>query len=190
MFAVGLGFSPSEATTVATAISELAGKILVHATRGEITLSAMSHGVPPALTVTARGEGEGVADVQRAIRDRYSRWGRLRNSLAGVERLIDRVEIVSEVGKGTVATAGKSHDGRSTAGTEARLSSLCLRLQRGCGVRGWGRDGLGTGARGRGARAPRALMLTILARRLTSPSGGAIVARELGKGENTLGAIG
>src|SRR5262245_19626249 len=29
---------------------------------------------------------------------------------------------------------------------------LFLRLQRGCGVRGWGRDGLGTGARGRGAR--------------------------------------
>ena len=72
VFAVGLGFSPSEATTVATAISELAGKILVHAARGEITLSAMSHGVPPALTVTARGEGEGVADGQRAIRDRYS----------------------------------------------------------------------------------------------------------------------
>ena len=38
---------------------------------------------------------------------------------------------------------------------------LCLRLQRGCGVRGWGRDGLGTGARGRGARALMALMLTI-----------------------------
>ena len=34
--------------------------------------------------------------------------------------------------------------------------TLCLRLQRGCGVRGWGRDGLGTGvgkgARGRGER--------------------------------------
>ena len=33
---------------------------------------------------------------------------------------------------------------------------LCLRLQRGCGVRGWRRDGLGTGvgkgARGRGER--------------------------------------
>jgi len=27
---------------------------------------------------------------------------------------------------------------------------LCLRLPRGCGVRGWGRDGLGTGAQGRG----------------------------------------
>ena len=31
------------------------------------------------------------------------------------------------------------------------IFALCLRLQRGCGVRGWGRDGLGTGARGRGA---------------------------------------
>jgi len=37
---------------------------------------------------------------------------------------------------------------------EAAFAELCLRLQRGCGVRGWGRDGLGTGrregARGRG----------------------------------------
>jgi hypothetical protein len=31
------------------------------------------------------------------------------------------------------------------------LALLCLRLQRGCGVRGWGPDGLGTG--GVGARA-------------------------------------
>ena len=28
--------------------------------------------------------------------------------------------------------------------------ALCLRLQRGCGVRAWGADGLGTGAQGRG----------------------------------------
>jgi hypothetical protein len=37
---------------------------------------------------------------------------------------------------------------------------LCLRLQRGWGVRGWGRVSLGTGARGRGARVRRALMST------------------------------
>ena len=39
---------------------------------------------------------------------------------------------------------------------------LCLRLQRGVGVRGWGRDGLGTGRRGGGARARRAFMLPSL----------------------------
>ena len=46
----------------------------------------------------------------------------------------------------------------------ALAPALCLRLQRGCGVRGWGRDGLGTGARGRGARARRALMSTSMKR--------------------------
>jgi hypothetical protein len=29
-------------------------------------------------------------------------------------------------------------------------AELCLRLQRGCGVRAWGPDGLGTGGQGRG----------------------------------------
>src|SRR2546426_6221626 len=45
----------------------------------------------------------------------------------------------------------------------------CLRLQRGGGVRGWGRDGLGTGRRGGGARARRALMSTT--RRTTAIAG-------------------
>jgi len=41
---------------------------------------------------------------------------------------------------------------------EAAFAELCLRLQRGCGVRGWG-DGLGTGRREGGARARRALIV-------------------------------
>jgi hypothetical protein len=35
------------------------------------------------------------------------------------------------------------------AASVAAVKKLCLRLQRGCGVRGWGRDGLGTEAQGR-----------------------------------------
>ena len=118
MFAVGLGFSSSEATNVATAISELAASMLVDATRGEIVLSAMSHSVPPALTVTARSQGKGMADVSHAPEDRHSTWGRLGNGPAGAERLIDSFEIVSEVRPGLVATEGEPHDGRSTAGTK------------------------------------------------------------------------
>ena len=41
-----------------------------------------------------------------------------------------------------------------------RWALLCLRAQAGGGVQGWGRDGLGTGVRGRGARTRRALMST------------------------------
>jgi hypothetical protein len=38
-----------------------------------------------------------------------------------------------------------------TTASAAGSRALCLRLQRGGGVRGWGRDGLGTGRRGEGA---------------------------------------
>ena len=51
---------------------------------------------------------------------------------------------------------------RRDARALAEACLLCLRPQRGCGMRRWGRDGLGAGAQGRGARARRALMLTIL----------------------------
>ena len=129
MLAVGFGFSSSEATIVATAISELACNIIVHATRGEIILSAMSHSVPPALTITARDQGAGIADIPRAMQDGYSTSGRLGIGLAGVQRLMDSFDIVSEVGKGTVVPATKWHSGRSAAGTTtspghfAKLSS-------------------------------------------------------------------
>jgi hypothetical protein len=42
-----------------------------------------------------------------------------------------------------------------------RAPELCLRLH---GVRGWGRDGLGTGSRGRGSEGAEALMLPSLLR--------------------------
>ena len=46
----------------------------------------------------------------------------------------------------------RGREGRGREGAEGVDVdyALCLRLQRGCGVRGWGRDGLGTGAQGRG----------------------------------------
>jgi hypothetical protein len=52
-----------------------------------------------------------------------------------------------------------SNGGRHPGGGDDPVLGACLRLQRGGGVRGWGRDGLGTGRRGGGARARRALML-------------------------------
>jgi len=35
-------------------------------------------------------------------------------------------------------------------GIDVHKRDSCLRLQRGCGMRGWGREGLGAGAQGRG----------------------------------------
>jgi serine/threonine-protein kinase RsbT len=117
MLAVGLGFSSSDATIVATAISELARNIVLYAKRGEIILNAVKHDDRSAVIITARDQGMGIVDLSRAVQDGYSTSGRLGIGLPGVRRLMDEFDIASEVGKGTVVTAAKWQRGRSAART-------------------------------------------------------------------------
>ena len=66
--AARLGFSSSEATIVATAISELARNIVLYAMRGEIVLSIEHHNSNgPILVITARDEGKGIPDLRLAF---------------------------------------------------------------------------------------------------------------------------
>jgi serine/threonine-protein kinase RsbT len=105
--AARLGFSSGEATMVATAISELARNIVLYAIRGEIVFRLESHGEDPILVITARDEGDGIADVRQALQDGYSTSGRLGVGLPGVKRLMDDFEISSTVGSGTVVVVKK-----------------------------------------------------------------------------------
>ena len=105
--ATRLGFSSSDATIVATAISELARNIVLYAKRGEIVLTATSNGEHRGLIIVACDDGEGIADVRQAMQDGYSTSGRMGVGLPGVKRLMDDFEISSVVGKGTVVTVKK-----------------------------------------------------------------------------------
>jgi len=105
--AVRLGFSSGEATMVATAISELARNIVLYAGHGEMIFGLESNGDGPILVITARDEGEGIADVRQAMQDGYSTTGRLGVGLPGVKRLMDEFEISSIVGRGTVVVVKK-----------------------------------------------------------------------------------
>jgi len=105
--AARLGFSSSDATMVATAISELARNIVLYATRGEICFCLESHGDDPILVITASDEGDGIGDVRQALQDGYSTSGRLGVGLPGVKRLMDEFEISSTVGRGTVVVVKK-----------------------------------------------------------------------------------
>ena len=105
--AMRLGFSSSEATMVATAISELARNIVLYARRGEMIFGLESNGGDLVLVITARDEGEGIADVRQAMQDGYSTTGRLGVGLPGVKRLMDEFEISSIVGRGTVVVVKK-----------------------------------------------------------------------------------
>jgi serine/threonine-protein kinase RsbT len=105
--ATRLGFSSSDATIIATAISELARNIVLYAKGGEIILIAIDRGAQQGLIISAKDEGEGIADIRQALQDGYSTSGRLGVGLPGVKRLMDEFDIASEVGKGTIVTVRK-----------------------------------------------------------------------------------
>jgi len=102
------GFSVSEATLIATAISELARNIVSYASRGSITLKPLngsngSRGV----TIIASDSGPGITDIAQALRDGFSSSGGLGLGLPGVRRLMDEFEIDSQPGAGTTVTVTK-----------------------------------------------------------------------------------
>lgn len=102
-----LGFSSTEVTLIATAISELARNIVQYPKRGEIILGLVKESSRSGVFVVAHDEGPGIPDIRRAITDGYSTSGGLGLGLPGVRRLMDEFEIVSEAGKGTTVIVKK-----------------------------------------------------------------------------------
>ena len=107
--AMSLGFSPGDATLLATAISELARNIVAYANVGEILLATttVNGAARLGMQVVARDEGPGIADVQQALRDGFSTSGGLGLGLPGVRRLVDEFQIVSDGTSGTTVTIRK-----------------------------------------------------------------------------------
>ena len=105
--AVQIGFSGSDLTLIATAISEIARNIVVYAQKGEISLGIIERGGKRGVMVVARDEGPGIPDIEQAMRDGFSTGRSLGLGLPGAKRLVDEFEIVSGVGKGTTVTMRK-----------------------------------------------------------------------------------
>jgi serine/threonine-protein kinase RsbT len=105
--AAQLGFSSSELTLIATAISELARNIVLYAKRGEVQLKLVEQIDKRGIVVIARDEGPGILDLRRALQGGYSTSRSLGLGLSGVRRLLDDFEIVSELGRGTTVTVKK-----------------------------------------------------------------------------------
>lgn len=105
--ALRLGLSRSDATFVATAISEIARNITTHAGHGEIVISELREGDRTGLLVVARDEGPGIPDPKAVLREDYASEAGLGMGLWGARRLMDEVEITSEPGQGTTVTMRK-----------------------------------------------------------------------------------
>jgi serine/threonine-protein kinase RsbT len=102
-----LGCSATDATLIATAISEVARNIVAHAGVGEIVISVVTVHGQGAIEVLARDDGPGIADLALAMDDGYSTGPGLGLGLPGARRLMDQFEISSEVGVGTTVVMRK-----------------------------------------------------------------------------------
>jgi RNA polymerase sigma factor (sigma-70 family) len=101
------GFSATELTIIATAISEIARNIVMFAERGEVVVSLVGENSRQGVTVVARDSGPGIPDLERALQDGYSGYGGMGLGLPGSRRLMDEFEITSEVDRGTTVTMTK-----------------------------------------------------------------------------------
>lgn len=102
-----LGLSEVMAEALATAVTEIARNIVVHAWSGEIALGILEQDTRRGVIVTARDAGPGIADLERAMLDGFSTGTGLGYGLPGARRLVDEFEIESKVGVGTMVTLKK-----------------------------------------------------------------------------------
>jgi serine/threonine-protein kinase RsbT len=105
--AAELGFSATDSTLIATAISELARNIVSYARKGEITVKTIHGSSRHGILVVASDNGPGIPDVLQAMRDGFSTSGSLGLGLPGVRRLMDEFQIASQPGRGTIVTVKK-----------------------------------------------------------------------------------
>ena len=107
MLAEQAGFSSSELTLIATAISELARNIIEYANYGEIHLELVQNGSANGIRIVARDSGPGISNIEQAIRGGFSTSGGLGLGLAGVRHIMDNFDLESNAGAGTRVTVTK-----------------------------------------------------------------------------------
>jgi anti-sigma regulatory factor (Ser/Thr protein kinase) len=105
--AARLGFSRTDATLIATAISEIGRNILHHAGSGEVSIAEAAGDDLLGIEVVARDRGPGIADVEQALSEGYASGNGLGLGLPGAKRLMDEFSIETEIGRGTTVTMRK-----------------------------------------------------------------------------------
>jgi serine/threonine-protein kinase RsbT len=96
-----LGFTSTDLTLLATAISEIARNITTYAGEGEVALRVVREGSRHGIEVEATDDGPGIANVELAMQDGYTTGNGLGLGLPGTRRLVDDFELETAPGAGT-----------------------------------------------------------------------------------------
>ena len=101
-----LGFSPTDLTLIATAVSEITRNIVRFASNGQVHIELLDE-PRPGIRIVARDTGPGIPDVDQALADGYSTYNGLGLGLPGARRLMDEFTLTSETAVGTTVTMTK-----------------------------------------------------------------------------------
>lgn len=102
-----LGFSLSDLTLIATAISEIARNMVDHAGRGEMFFYTCENNARAGICITARDKGPGIEDIEQAMEDGWTSKNGLGLGLPGSRRIMDEFAIESVKGQGTTVVMKK-----------------------------------------------------------------------------------
>lgn len=105
--AMALGFGVTDVTRIVTASSELTRNIFRYAGSGEMRLRSIMQADGPGIELVFEDRGPGIADLEGAMKVGFSTSGGLGLGLPGTKRLMDEMQIDSEVGRGTTVTVRK-----------------------------------------------------------------------------------
>ncbi len=109
--ATRLGFGITDVTRIVTAASELARNIVCYAGSGVMRWQILTGNGKLGLELVFVDQGPGIPDIGLAMQEGYSTSGGLGMGLPGSKRLMDEIEIQSQLGTGTVVIVRKWRNG-------------------------------------------------------------------------------
>jgi signal transduction histidine kinase len=117
-----LGFDAQDQTRLATAVSEIARNAYQYASGGRVAFELDPN--PPALVITVRDRGPGVARLTDVRAGRYRSPTGMGLGILGARRLSDRFDIRSDASSGTTVVLAKYLPARTTAVTAETAARL------------------------------------------------------------------
>jgi len=102
-----MGFNITDITRIVTATSELTRNVYLYAGEGSMHWQEIRQGLKTGIELQFKDDGPGIEDIEQAMEPGFTSGGGLGLGLPGAKRLMDEMEIDSQVNKGTLVIIRK-----------------------------------------------------------------------------------
>jgi signal transduction histidine kinase/CheY-like chemotaxis protein len=127
--AAALKFDVQAQTRIATAVSEVVRNAFQYAGGGSIDFE-VDNGAEKMVLISVRDHGPGIPNLDEIFDGKYISKTGMGIGMVGAKRLLDRFEVETKKGKGTLITLGKVIPYKFTRLGDAELNSLLATIER------------------------------------------------------------